>query len=72
MTSQPAKQTILIHILPNNFRCLILFLLFACNNFPFRAFLTMIYRTSTKVLLNLLVLLNSAAPSLNFEQINVF
>ena len=35
------------------FLCLILFLMFACNNFPFRAFVTMIYWTSTKVLLNL-------------------
>ena len=28
------------------FLCLILFLMFACNNYPFRSFLTMIYWTS--------------------------
>ena len=55
MTSQPVEQTIVIHILPNISRCLILFLMFACNNFPFRAFVTMIYRTSTEVLLILLL-----------------
>ena len=32
-----------------------LVLMFACNNFPFRAFVTMIYRTSTEVLLILLL-----------------
>ena len=47
-------------------------MLFACNNFPLCAFLTMIYWTSTEVLLNLVAPLNSAVPSLNFEQINVF
>ena len=54
------------------FLCLILFLMFACNNFPFRAFVAMIYWTSTEVLLNLAAPLNSAVPSLDFEQINVF
>ena len=54
------------------FLCLILFLMFACNNFPFRAFVTMIYWTSTDVLLNLVSPLDSALPSLEFEQINVF
>ena len=29
--------------MPKILRCLILFLIFACNNFPFRAFVTMIY-----------------------------
>ena len=43
------------NILPNISRSLILFLMFACNNFPFRAFVTMIYRTSTEVLLILLL-----------------
>ena len=54
------------------FLCLILFLMFACNNFPFRAFVTMIYWKSTEVLLNLVSPLDSAVPSLDFEQINVF
>ena len=54
------------------FLCLILLLMFTCNNFPFRAFVTMIYWTSTKVLLNLVVPLDSAVPYLDFEQINVF
>ena len=52
--------------------CLILFSMFACNNFPFRAFVTMVYSTLTKVLLKLAVPLDSALPSLDFEQINVF
>ena len=47
-------------------RCLILFLVIPCNNFPFRAFVTMIYWTSIKVLLNLLVRLDSAVSSLDF------
>ena len=34
------------------FLCLILFLMFAYNNCPFRAFVTMTYWTSTEVLLN--------------------
>ena len=54
------------------FLCLILFLMFACNNFPFRAFVTMIYWMSTEVLLNLVAPLDSAVPFLDFEQINVF
>ena len=37
------------------FLCLILFLMFACNNYPFREFVTIIYWTSTEVLLNLVV-----------------
>ena len=43
-----------------------------CNNFPFRAFVTMVYWTLTEVLLNLVAPLDSAVPSLDFEQINVF
>ena len=34
----------------------------ACNNFPFRTFVAMIYWTSTEVLLNLVALLDSAVP----------
>ena len=49
------------------FLYLILFLMFACNNFLFRAFVTMIYWTSTEVLLNLVSPLDSAMPSLDFE-----
>ena len=58
--------------MPNISRYLILFLMFACNIFPFRAFVTMIYWTSTKVLLNLVAALESAVPSFDFEQVNVF
>ena len=54
------------------FLCLVLFLMLACNNFPFCAFVTMIYWTSTLVLLNLAAVLDSAVPSLDFEQINVY
>ena len=54
------------------FLCLILFLMFVCNNYPFRAFVTMIYWTSTEVLLNLVAPLDSAVPSLDFKQVNVF
>ena len=54
------------------FLCLILFLMFACNKFPFRAFVKIIYCTSTDVLLNFVAPLDSAVPSLDFEQINVF
>ena len=54
------------------FLCLILFLMFACNNYLFRAFVTMIYWTSTEVLLSLIAPLDSAVPSFDFEQINVF
>ena len=72
MTSQPGEQTIVIHILPNISRCLILFLMLACNNFPVRAFVTMIYWTSTEVLLNFVAPLDSTVPSLDFEQINAF
>ena len=46
--------------------------MFACNIFPFRAFVTMIYWTSTKVLLNLVAALESAVPSFDCEQVNVF
>ena len=46
--------------MPNISRYLILFLMFACNNFPFCAFVTMIYWTSTEVLLNLVAPLDSA------------
>ena len=66
------NKQLLIHISPNILRCLILFLMFACNNFSFRAFVKMIYWTSTEVLLNLVAPLDSAVPSLDFEQINVF
>ena len=48
------------------FLCLILFLIFACNKCPFRSFVTMIYWTSTDVLLNLVASLDSAAPSFDF------
>ena len=51
---------------------LILFLMFACNNFPFCTFVTMIYWTSTEVQLNLVDPLDSAVSSLDFEQINFF
>ena len=54
------------------FLWLILFLMFACNNFPFRAFVTTMYWKSTEVLLNLVAPLDSAVPSLDSEQINVF
>ena len=54
------------------FLCLILFLMFACNNFPFHAFLTMIYWTLTEELLNLVAPLDLAEPSLDFEQIMFF
>ena len=46
--------------------------MFACNNYPFRAFVTMIYLMSTEVLLNLVAPLDSVVPSFDFEQINVF
>ena len=46
--------------------------MFACNNYPFRAFVTMIYWTLTEVLLNLVAPLDSAVSSFDFEQINVF
>ena len=46
--------------------------MFPRYNFPFSAFVTMIYWTSTEVLLNLVAPLNSAVPSLDFEQINIF
>ena len=45
--------------------------MFACNDFPSRAFGTMIYWTSTEVLQNLLALLDSVVPPLDFEQINI-
>ena len=54
------------------FLCLIFFLMFACNNFLLRAFVTMIYWTSKEVLLNLVAPLGSSVPSLDFELINVF
>ena len=44
----------------------------SCNSFLFCAFVTMIYWTSTEVLLNLVVPLGSAVPFLDFEQIHVF
>ena len=54
------------------FLYLILFLMFASNNLPLRAFVTMIYWTSIEVLLDLAAPLESAVPSLDFELINVF
>ena len=54
------------------FLCLILFLMFACNNFSFLAFVTIIYWTSTEMLLDLVAPLDLAVLSLDFEQINVF
>ena len=54
------------------FLCLILFLMSAFNNFPFCAFVTMIYWMSTEVLLSLVAPLDSVVPSLDFEQINFF
>ena len=55
--------------MPNISRCLILFLMFACSNFSFRAFVTMIYWKSTEVLLNLVTPLDlpSLALSMFFE-----
>ena len=47
--------------------CLILFLMPACNHFPFRAFVTMICQTSIKVLLILAASLDSAVYSPEFE-----
>ena len=61
-----------MHILPNVSRCMILFLTFICNNFPFSTFVTITYWTSTEVLLHLVAPLDSAVPSLDFAQINVF
>ena len=54
------------------FLSLVLFLMFACNNYSFRVFVTMIYWTSVEVLLNLVAQLDSDVPSLDFEQINIF
>ena len=53
-------------------QCMILIFMFSCNNFPFLAFITKIWWTSTEVLLNLVAPLDSAVPSLDFEQINIF
>ena len=44
----------------------------AYNNYPSRVFVTRIYWTSTEVLLNLVAPLDSAVPSFDSEQINVF
>ena len=46
--------------------------MFACNNYPFCAFVTRIYWTSTEALLNVAAPLDSAVPSFDFEQIKVF
>ena len=62
---------VLIYILPDISRCLILFLMYTCNSFPLLAFVTMIYWTSTEVLLNLVAPLDSAVPPLDFKQFNV-
>ena len=70
MMTQPGQQTIKTQILPNISRCI--FLMFACNDFPFRAFLTVIYWSSREVLLNLVAPLDSALLSLDFEKNNVF
>ena len=45
--------------------------MFACNNFLFRVFVTMIYWTSTEVLFSLVTPLDSVVPYLDFEPINV-
>ena len=52
--------------------CLILFLMSAWNYFSFRAFATMTCWQSTEVFLNLVALLGSAVPCLDFKQVNVF
>ena len=54
------------------FLCLIMFLMFSCNNYLFHAIVTMIYWTPAEVLLNLVASLDSSVPSFDFEQINVF
>ena len=54
------------------FLCLISLLMFACNNYLFRSFVTTIYWKSTEMLLNLVAPLNSAVPPFGFDQINVF
>ena len=41
------------------------------NNYPFRAFVTMICWTSTEVLLNLVAPLDSAVPSFNFDSASI-
>ena len=46
--------------------------MFACYNFPFRAFVIMIYWKSTEALLNLVASLDSTVLSLDFQQIKVF
>ena len=46
--------------------------MFAYNNYPFCAFVTVIYWRSTEVLLNLVSSLDLAVPSFDFKQINVF
>ena len=45
--------------------------MFASNNFLFRVFVTMIYWTSTEVLMNLIAPLDPAVRSFDFEQINI-
>ena len=42
--------------------------MFACNNYPFRPFVTMIYQ----MLLNLVAPLDSTVPSFDFDLTNVF
>ena len=66
--AMPLRQTLSRLQQSVAFLCLILFLMFVCNNFPFRAFVTMIYWTSTEVLLNLVAPLDSAVPSLNLSK----
>ena len=46
--------------------------MFAYNIFEFHAFVTIIYWKSTEVLLNRVATLDSAVPSLDFEQIMFF
>ena len=58
--------------LPQSIAFLCLTSMFACNNFLFRAFVTMIYLNLTEVLLNLAAPLDSAVLSLDFQQINIF
>ena len=52
------------------FLSLILFLMFACNNIPFRAFVTMTNWTSTEVLVNLVAALDSAVTS-GFDPVRI-
>ena len=63
--TSPIKREIIKIVVPSILNVL------AYNDFPLRAFVTIIYLTSTEVLLNLVAPLDSAVPSLYFEQ-NLF